>query len=146
MLGSMDAPQPLDALERITFAAVAVTTTALDEVGGHELTFLAWRALVVLGSAGGPIRASDLGARLHASKPSTSKLIRRLEHRGLVALDSDPADGRVVLVRLSDGGASLRAAVIVRRREFLADALAGELPTALTDGLAAIADRLEPWI
>ncbi len=135
----------LDALERIAFGTVAVTATSLDDIGGHELTFLGWRALVVLGAAGEPLRATDLGARLGTSRSSTSKLLRRLDRRGLVELASDPGDGRVVLVGLSGRGVELRRAVLARRRELLAEALAEPLPASLPDGLAAIADRLTRW-
>ncbi len=135
----------LDDLERIAFGAVAVTSVALAEVAGPELTFLAWRALVVLGSADEPLRATELGERLGTSKPSTSKLIRRLERRGLVDLASDPMDGRVVRVGLSEHGADLRAAVVARRRAILAETVADPLPVTFAEGLAALADRLDRW-
>lgn len=135
----------LDSLERITFAAVAVTSDALLDAAGHELTFLAWRTLVVLGSVDRPLRMSDLAERLGISRPSASKLIRRLQRRGLVELGSDEADGRVLLVGLSTRGADLRASVVARRRELLAAAIAGPLPDTLAEDLAALADRLAPW-
>jgi DNA-binding MarR family transcriptional regulator len=136
----------LDALERIAFATVAVTSAAIGDTAGHELTFLAWRTLVVLGSAGRPLRMSDLAERLGISRPSASKLVRRLERRGLLELGSDESDGRVLLVGLSGHGAELRASVVARRREILATALADPLPGTLGEGLAALAERLEPWV
>jgi DNA-binding MarR family transcriptional regulator len=135
----------LDALERIAFSTVAMTSTAVVDAAGHELTFLAWRALVVLGGTAAPMRMSDVADRLSLSRPSTSKLIRRLERRGLVTLAADPTDGRVLLVSLSDRGTEMRAAVVARRREILSEATIDPLPQTLTEGLAAIAARLDRW-
>ncbi len=135
----------LGPLERIAFATVALTATALGDAAGHGVTFLAWRTLVVLGSGGEPLRATELGERLGTSKPSTSKLIRRLARRGLVDLASDPTDGRVVRVGLTPRGRELRAAVVARRRAILAEALAEPLPSAFEEGLAALAARLDRW-
>ncbi len=135
----------LDDLERIAFGTVAVTSVALAATAGPELTFLAWRTLVVLGSGGEPLRATELGERLGTSKPSTSKLIRRLARRGLVDLASDPTDGRVVRVGLTPRGRELRAAVVARRRAILAEALAEPRPSTFEEGLAALAARLDRW-
>ena len=135
----------LDDLERIAFGTVALTSVALAEAAGSELTFLAWRTLVVLGSAAEPLRATELGERLGTSRPSTSKLIRRLERRGLVALAADPTDGRAVRVGLTTRGAELRAAVVAHRRRILAEALATPLPSTFPEGLAGLADRLDRW-
>jgi hypothetical protein len=62
----------LDALERIAFSTVAMTSTAVVDAAGHELTFLAWRALVVLGGTAAPLRMSDVAERLSLSRPSTA--------------------------------------------------------------------------
>ena len=136
----------LDDLEQVAFASVAVTATALHETAGGEVTFLGWRALVVLGAAGHPLRTSELGGRLALSKPSVSRLVRRLERHGLIALAADPVDRRIQLVELSEKGSELRAAVVSRRRDLLAAALVEPVPTSFADGLAAIARRLGPWI
>jgi DNA-binding MarR family transcriptional regulator len=135
----------LDALERIAFSTVAMTAAAVGDAAGHELTFLAWRALVVLGGSDAPLRMSELAERLGLSRPSSSKLIHRLERRGLVTLAADPDDGRVLLVGLSEHGLALRAAVVARRREILSEALAEPLSRSLPEGLTAIAARLDRW-
>jgi DNA-binding MarR family transcriptional regulator len=92
----------------------------------------------------GEQRITTLAAAQGVSQPSMTQLIQRLDQRGLVARASDPADGRVALVTLTDEG---RAALAARRRrsgerisellsdlpeadvEALADALAAVLPT-----------------
>ena len=135
----------LDALERIALSMVAITTLALQEVAGPELTFLGWRVLVVAGPNDAPVRSGDLALALRLSRPSASKLIRRLRARGLVELTADPIDGRGVLVILTTEGRRVRAAVLDRRRQILAQALAGPFPEQFEPALEALADRLERW-
>lgn len=61
----------------------------------------------------GPKRITTLATAEGVSQPSMTQLIQRLEQRGLVARGSDPADGRVALVTVTDQG---RAALAERRR------------------------------
>lgn len=135
----------LDALERTAFATVAITAAALADVAGGELTFLGWRALVVLGETDAPLRLGELAGRLRLSAPSASKLVRRLERRNLVTLAADPHDRRVVLLSLDEEGRRVREAVIRRRREILATALDGGVPDAFGPSLAIVAERLASW-
>lgn len=89
----------------------------------------------------GPQRITTLAAAQAVSQPSMTQLVQRLEQRGLVARGSDPADGRVALVSVTDQG---RAALTARRQrnaEHIARLLA-DLPEpdvqALADALAAV--------
>jgi DNA-binding MarR family transcriptional regulator len=70
-----------------------------------------------------------------------TQLIQRLEQRGLVARGSDPADGRVALVTVTDHGRAALAARRQRNAEHIARLL-GDLPEpdvqALADALAAV--------
>lgn len=137
----------LDELERLALGTVAVTTRALSETTGPtELTFLGWRVLVLLGLGEESLRLRDIAERLGASAPSTSRLIRRLERRGLVATGPDPTDRRGLRVRLSDDGDRLRMAVLARRRELLAQALADPLSGERDHAITQLADRLAHWI
>jgi DNA-binding MarR family transcriptional regulator len=138
-----DAEVLLDALDRIAYSSVAITAASLQQVAGTELTFLGWRVLVILGDDGGRIRVGDLGTRLGLSRPSVSKLVRRLERRGLVALSPDESDRRAVLAAVTPEGVALRSAVIARRRAILEDALAQPLPDRVDTALDALAGRLE---
>ncbi len=136
----------LDALDRTAYAAVAITSNALADVVGTELTFLGWRTLVILGESTGPLRLTDLAEHLRLSRPSASKLVRRLERRGFVTLGPNPEDGRGLLITLAAEGARVRTAVTQRRREILAEAISEPVPPAFGDGLAVVANRLERWI
>ncbi len=136
----------LDSLDASAYAAVAITSNAIADVAGTELTFLGWRALVILGKAPDPMRLTDLAVCLRLSRPSASKLVRRLEKRGLVQLGPNPADGRGLLIGLAPEGARVREAVTARRRALLAEALATPVPDSFAEGLAEVARRLERWI
>src|SRR5664279_6626766 len=73
-------------LERIAVGAVGLTTRALAEADtGFELTFPQWRALLVLGAGDDGARIGEVATRVGVTVPATSRLLRRLERRGLVA-------------------------------------------------------------
>jgi DNA-binding MarR family transcriptional regulator len=65
-----------------------------------------------------------------------TQLITRLEKEGLARRDSDPADGRAVVVSITDAG----RAALARRREGRARALSGILQNLpATDHAALLA-------
>jgi DNA-binding MarR family transcriptional regulator len=136
----------LDALEQVAYASVAVTADALADVAGPEVTFLGWRSLVVLGRAPAGMRVTDLGTRLRLSRPSASRLVRRLERRGLVRLAPNPDDHRGLLITLSPDGERVRDAVVRRRREILGSVVGEPLPKGLDAGLTALGERLAEWM
>jgi DNA-binding MarR family transcriptional regulator len=68
----------------------------------------------------GAARLSDLAAREGVTQPAMSQLVSRLERDGLASRETDPADGRVVLVQITRAGRDLLA----RRREARAQRLA----------------------
>lgn len=55
----------------------------------------------------GPIGQSELGRLLNLSPASVTRLIDRLEERGLIARERDPGDRRRVAVRLLPAGRRL---------------------------------------
>jgi DNA-binding MarR family transcriptional regulator len=71
----------------------------------------------------GPHRLCELHAPEGITQPAMTQLVTRLEREGLAERSSDPADGRAVVVSITEAG---RAAV-TRRREGRARALAGLL-------------------
>jgi DNA-binding MarR family transcriptional regulator len=139
----------IDQLEQIAVASVAITARALVETAGSELTFLGWRTLVVVGSSAEQPRLSDLADRLGTSRPSTSKLVRRLARRGLLEAVGDAHDRRGVRVGLTVEGRRLHQAVVDRRRELLQESLAGraldESRTG-TESLTVAAEGLARWL
>ena len=136
-----------DDLERIAVGAVGLTTRALAEANtGFELTFPQWRALLVLGEEADGARIGEVAARVGVTLPATSRLLRRLERRGLTTLSVDELDRRATRARLSDHGRSVRETILAHRRAVLHEIAAG-LPKAdqrrLKGGLRGIAAELE---
>jgi DNA-binding MarR family transcriptional regulator len=137
----------LDSLQAIMYGAVGMTTVALARASAGELTLSQWRALVVIGRNDG-VHVGDISAAVGMSLPSTSRLVRRLERRGLVSTARDEADRRATLVRMTAAGRRLRNRVVDRRRDLMDAALAANvrrLPKNLSTGLAVIARALEAY-
>lgn len=72
---------------------------------------------VLQGLADRPWRITDLAAREAVTQPAITLVVNRLEERGWVLRESDPLDGRVVLVALTETG---REAWDQLRREYRA--------------------------
>jgi DNA-binding MarR family transcriptional regulator len=138
-----------DHLERIAVGAVGLTTRALAKAdSGIELTFPQWRALLVLGEEPDGARIGEVAARVGVTMPATSRLLRRLERRGLTTLAVDELDRRATRARLSDRGRATRAAILADRRAALREIAVGlqqDEDLDLASGLRAIAVRLEPF-
>jgi DNA-binding MarR family transcriptional regulator len=67
----------------------------------------------------GPLRVSDLAEREAISQPGMTSLVNRLEAAGQAERISDPADGRVALVRITDRGRAVLAQRHAARTEVL---------------------------
>jgi DNA-binding MarR family transcriptional regulator len=86
----------------------------------------------------GPLRASDLVARLGLDKSTVSRQVASLVDLGLVTRAADPADGRAQVLRTSPEGASrLQRIREVRRARWEAE-LSGWPP----EDVATLADLL----
>ncbi len=138
-----------DDLERIAIGAVGLTTRAFTLAARElDLTFPQWRALLVTGEDPSGMRISAVATRLGVTVPTTSRLVRRLERRGLFSLTVDEQDRRATRVALTARGLAARTAILANRRAALRD-IAADLPDAahvdLATGLRAIARALEPF-
>jgi DNA-binding MarR family transcriptional regulator len=140
-------PDVIDSLEHLMYEAVGMTAVALATAAAGELTLSQWRILVVVGRLDA-IRVGDIAAAVGTSLTSTSRLVQRLERRGLVTTARDEADRRATLVRISDRGLALRERVVACRRELMEAALregAPNLPKGLAAGLRVIADAFRRY-
>jgi len=88
---------------------------------------------------GGAKRLTDLAACEHVSQPAMTQLVARLEREGYVGRDTDPADGRVVLIRITPVGQEL----LIRRRD-LAAAHVKSLVHGLSPADAALIEAALP--
>ena len=107
-----------------------------------ELTLAESSALNRLGK-GGPATSSDLAKQDRISPQSMGATLAALEQRGLIERHRDPADGRRIMLSVSDAGRQM----ISDRRGARAGQLAAALRAAFTDGevsqLRAAAPLLE---
>jgi DNA-binding MarR family transcriptional regulator len=92
----------------------------------------------------GPARITALAEAERVAQPSMTTLVSRLEEEGFVRRQSDPADGRAVVVALTPSGRAELERMTVARAELLArrlEALTPDERAALAAALPAL-DRL----
>lgn len=93
-------------------AALLVKTAVEDALErATDLLLADHEALLHLAAADGALRMSDIADRLVLSRGGTTKVIDRIEERGLAERTPDPGDRRATLVRITPAGvAALDAA------------------------------------
>jgi DNA-binding MarR family transcriptional regulator len=80
------------------------------ELRAYDLTAAQYNTLRILRGAGGEaLTCGDIGERLVTPGPDVTRLLDRLEGRGLVARLRDEVDRRVVRARITDQGMALLA-------------------------------------
>src|SRR5437868_14909787 len=75
-----------------------------DDASGLPAPQLSALSVIVFG---GPLTLGELAAAEQVRPPTISKLVAALEADGLVARESDPADGRIVRVKATPRGSAL---------------------------------------
>jgi DNA-binding MarR family transcriptional regulator len=135
----------VQAIELVARATVGMTTWALAEATpGLDLSLLQWRALLIVGDDLTGARVGQVGDGVGVPLPAASRLVQRLQRRGLVHLERDPDDGRATRVRLTHAGSHTRSAVLARRRDLISEALGQTvLPAEAVQGLRVVAERFE---
>jgi DNA-binding MarR family transcriptional regulator len=78
-----------------------LTTDLVEAIG---LTLGDFDVLAQLGQAGGELRISDLAAQAYSSRSAMTRRIDRLVDEGLVTRAQTDADGRGVVVALTEAG------------------------------------------
>jgi DNA-binding MarR family transcriptional regulator len=137
--GPASGPDALPATAaRLRVALVRLTRALRQRANaGNDLT------ATVLGALGtievrGPITLGELAAAEDVQPPTMTRVVGRLEERGLVRRDVDPDDRRVSRVQLTETGRALIAQSRTRRDAFLAQRLAGLGPEELAAIEAAL--------
>jgi DNA-binding MarR family transcriptional regulator len=108
---------------------------SLSPASGLSLTAAATLATL---ERSGPCRLTWLAVREGVTQPAMTQLIARLQDAGLVERAADPADGRVVQVRITVEG----KAMLADRRAVRAERLAGLLDRLTPDEHEALAAAL----
>ncbi len=111
--------EPTGPLDRLVVGSVAITARAIAAAGA-ELTFVQWRALLVVGETGHGVTVGEIAARIAANQSPTSRLVSRLKRRGLLQSTKADPDGRMTRVTLTEAGGELRRRVLAHRRDRLA--------------------------
>ena len=122
-------PQRVSALTRLFFAREGVSRT---EVG------------VLAALAARPHRITELSTREGVSQPAVTQLVNRLQERGWVERRTDPADGRAVLVELTEAGSAQLEGVRADYRALLREEMAAldDQEVATLAAAVEILDRL----
>jgi DNA-binding MarR family transcriptional regulator len=81
----------------------------------------------------GRARLGELSEQVYLPQPSLSRLVDRLVGRDLLAREADPADGRGVVVVLTEDGAALRREVGGRHAASIAREFSGFSREELAD-------------
>ena len=92
--------------EALLSAQVSVMRGFAAERMWDEVSINEYDVLYALKKAGCALRQSELTKQVLLSQPALSRLVERLEQRGLVRRSSDTRDKRGVLVELTDAGAA----------------------------------------
>lgn len=123
--------------------AIARTARRLRQEAGGELSPSQTTALATI-DRHGPLTPSELALRERIQRPTVTRIVARLEERGLVQRTRDPQDGRSSLVALTAEGRELLARGRTRKDAYLARRLReldGE-ERATLQRAAAILERL----
>ena len=123
--------------ELLTRAAL-LTRLLIRQLGG-ELSRTEAGLLSTL--RGGPRRVTELAELEGLAQPTTTILVKQLEHQGLVRRERHADDGRVVLVSLTENGTVALADFRARARAALGAYLA-QMPDDQLEALAAATEAL----
>jgi DNA-binding MarR family transcriptional regulator len=93
----------------------------------------------------GSRRITELAAAEGVTQPAMTRLVDRLQERGLVTRESDPEDGRAVVVQLTPGGHDMVLALSAEYRALVHEEMA-VLPDGDVETLARAIDVLDALI
>ncbi len=101
-------------LEEATFVELARTNDllarALDPIiRAEDLSRTQYNVLRILRGAGGPLPCGEIANRMITRDPDITRLLDRLDKRGLVSRSRDTEDRRTVLAQITPDGLELLA-------------------------------------
>jgi DNA-binding MarR family transcriptional regulator len=98
--------------------------------------------LYALSSAAAGMRITELGADVLLTQPGMSRLVARLEARGLVQRISDPEDARAFRIRLTAAGAATQRRIGRAHARHVAEAMTRNLDREELEQLLDLCRRL----
>ncbi|HEY1920527.1 MAG TPA: MarR family transcriptional regulator [Streptosporangiaceae bacterium] len=117
------------AVDAVLSASRTLVAVATQSLGGaaEQITIAQYRALVVLASRG-PQRMVDLAAELGVTPPTAGRMCDRLVRKQMIRRHRARADRRAVLVSVTATGREVVDRATARRRQLIAQVLAGLSP------------------
>jgi DNA-binding MarR family transcriptional regulator len=116
-----------DAWEALLSAhAVLMKQFAAEDIW-DDISMRDYDVLYTLSKCDGPLRLSELNRHVLLSQPALSRLVDRLADRGLVERHADAADGRCVLLSLTEAGRDRQREVGREHARSVARAVTAEL-------------------
>jgi DNA-binding MarR family transcriptional regulator len=100
-----------EAWEALYRAQATVAQALSSETEWSELAPREYGVLYALSNTPGGLRISELGEDVLLTQPGMSRLVARLEIRGLVERAADPGDARASRIRLTARGAEIQRVV-----------------------------------
>jgi DNA-binding MarR family transcriptional regulator len=134
-------PTTIPALAERLRVALARSARRLRQEAGADLGPTLSAALGTI-DGHGPLTPSELAARERIQRPTATRLVAKLEERGLVARTTVPGDARSSLLSLTPEGEATLKAMRTRKDAFLAKRLRA-LSAEDRATLARAADLLE---
>ena len=107
-------PRRAGALEETVFVSLALTTDWLSRtlepvLKAADISPTQYNVLRILRGAPEGLACGEIGSRMITRDPDITRLLDRLEKRGLVSRCRDSRDRRLVLTRITDAGLKLLA-------------------------------------
>ena len=131
------------AWEALFRAQVMVMRQLAAEFPRGELSLTEYDLLFTLSTQPGRrVRARELNEHLLLTQPSVSRMIDRLERRGLVEKCADPKDGRALIVGLTDAGFDAFRRAAAKHMDSINQRVGGALDMDELRQLTALADKL----
>lgn len=129
--------------ENLPRHAAALVRLLVKQVRSREVSRTELEVLSIL--AEGPRRITELTELEGVAQPTMTLLVKRLQEKGWVEREGLPGDGRVVMVSLTDVGATAQQRI---RAEFLAAMRADlqELSDAELQMLSAATETLSSFV
>jgi len=131
-----------DAWEALLSAHAGLTKQFAAQDIWQDLSMREYDVLYTLSKCPAPERMGELNRHLLLSQPALSRMVDRLVDRGLVQRQTDPADGRGVLLALTDAGLALQRQIGRRHARGVARAMTQELTPAELRQLEALCLKL----
>jgi len=131
-----------DAWEALLSAHAALMKRFAAEDIWDDVSMREYDVLYTLSKCDGPLRLTELNRHVLLSQPALSRLVDRLAERGLVERHADVADGRCVLLSLTETGRDRQLQVGRRHARSVARAVAADLDPGELRQLEAICLKL----